>query len=265
MKRIDLIIRLTLVCSVLLCSLVTGHGLAQDQTTLNEPAQDNMELSATVRHHPFWEAGERLVYRVEVKGIPVGSQVLTVVGETIFKGHPVYQIKMELSTYAALRLLYKFHEEEELFLDQASLHPRYVKREVQEKKRLTTEEIRFLIEEKRVEMVQDRDGEVRNKTFPLDQPCLENLSIVYYLRSRPWLRGEESILFFTSGGPQVYNISFVGTEEVSTPYRKVEADRIEDENARITVWISKDEAAIPVAIRATTDFGVIISRLVEVE
>lgn len=206
-----------------------------------------------------------MVYRVEAKGIPVGSQVLTVIGETLFEGHPVYHIKMELSSYAALRLLYKFHEVDEVFLDQATLYPRYIKREIQEKKRLKTEEIRFFIEEKRVEMVQDKNGKVRKKSFPLDQPCLENLSIVYYLRSRPWYRGEESLLFLTSDGPQVYNLSFAGTEEISTPYRKLEADRIEDENARITVWISKDEAAIPVAIRATADFGVINSRLVEVE
>lgn len=265
MRRIDLTIWTTLVWSVLLFCLTTFNGFAQDKTTLNGLPHDNTTISAPARRNPPWKTGERFVYRVEAKGIPVGSQVLTVVGETLFEGHPVYHIKMELSSYAALSLLYKFHEVDELFLDMTTLHPRYIKREIQEKKKLKTEEIRFFIEEKRGELVQDKNGKVRKKFFPMDKPCLENLSIVYYLRSRPWRREEGSILFLTSDGPQVYNLSYAGTEEVSAPYRKMEADRIEDENARITVWISKDEGAIPVAIRAATDFGVINSRLVEMK
>ena len=79
MKRTDLTIWLTLVCSALLCWSATGYGLAQDQTALDEPAQDNTALSAPAGHNPFWKTGEKLVYRVEAKGIPVGSQVLTVI------------------------------------------------------------------------------------------------------------------------------------------------------------------------------------------
>jgi hypothetical protein len=255
MRRIGLTILLTLACAVPVFCLNTINGLAQEKTTPSGFARENLS----------WRVGERLEYRVEVKGISVGRQVFTVVGETLYEGHPVYQIKMEIASHAALALFYRFSEENEMFLDQATLYPRYIRREIRDKKEYRTEEIKFSFEEKQIELIKYEEGEVTKKVFAMDQPCLENLSLVYYLRSRPWHRNEGSILFLTSRGPQTYDFDFTGTEEVSSPYRRMEADRIEDKNSKITVWISKDKGAIPVVIRAATDFGVINSRLVKMK
>ena len=255
MRRIGLTILLTFACAVPIFCLITINGLAQEKTTLSGFAQENLP----------WKIGERLEYRVEIKGISVGKQVFTVVGETLYEGHPVYHIKMEIASYAALSLFYKFSEENEMYLDKSTLYPRYIRREIKEKKEHKTEEIKISFTEKQIEMIRYKEGEVKKKVFAMNEPCLENLSLVYYLRSRPWQRGEESILFLTSRGPQVYNFGFAGTEEVSSPYQRMEADRIEDANSKITVWISKDKGAIPVMIRAATDIGVINSRLVKMK
>jgi len=221
--------------------------------------------SAMAQENHGLRVGERLEYGVSIKGIPVGEQVLTVKAETEYQGHPAYLIEMELRNYAAFSLFISFHEKDVLYLQKETLLPLYVRREVKERKKTKTEEVRFLFEQKQIEFIEREEKKVKQQVFSMDSPCLENLSLVYYLRIHSHRQADKDLLLLTSRGPRTLNLVFDGIEEVSSPYKKTTAEKIIDPDSEVIVWVSQDSSGIPIAIRATKKFGTIDARLVSVK
>lgn len=209
---------------------------------------------------------ESLYYRVSIKGIPIGEQVLKVVGEATYEGHPVYCIQTELRSYPAISLLFRYRENGLLYLDKEGLFPRYSLREIEEQRRKKKEETLFYPEKGEVIHRVTKNGQETEKTYSLSGPaCQDNLSLVYYFRTRPWEKGEKTFYFLTLKGPVEVEYSYLGPEEVDTPYRKFTADKIDDPVSRITVWFSKDEKTYPVKITVGQDAGTINSLLMKVK
>jgi len=209
---------------------------------------------------------ECLSYRVYIRGIPVGEQSLRVAGETIYEGFPVYHIKTTLRSYAAVSLFFRYREQGVLYLDKEGFFPRYSYREIEEQRKKTKEEIIFSPEKGEITSRITKNGRTTERVYSLpEEPCQENFSLVYYLRTRPWEKGRETFYFLTRGGPVKIDYHHLGFEEVNTPYKKLSADKIDDPVSRITVWISRDARAYPVRIRAREDFGTLDSLLVSVD
>lgn len=209
---------------------------------------------------------ESLYYRVFVKGIPIGEQVFRVTGEATYEGHPVYCIQTELRSYPAISLLFRYNEKGLLYLDKEGLFPRYSLREIEEQHRERREEILFNPEKGEVIRIITENGEKTEKAYPLPEAsCLDNLSLVYYLRTRPWEKGDKTFFFLTPNGPVEVEYSYLGREKVETPLRRFTADKIDDPVSRITVWFSRDEKCYPVKISVGQSVGTIISLLVKLE
>ena len=209
---------------------------------------------------------ESLYYRVSIKGLSLGEQILRVVGETTYEGHPVYCIRTELRSYPAISLLFRYREEGLLYLDKEGIFPRYSLREVKEQDRERREETFFYPEKGEViHRVTDK-GEKTERTYSLPEArCQDNLSLVYYLRTRPWERGEKTFFFLTVNGPVEVEYSYLGQEKVETPLRRFITDKIDDPVSRITVWFAKDEKGYPVKISVGQNIGTIRSILVKIE
>lgn len=209
---------------------------------------------------------ESLYFRVFVKGIPVGEQILRVVGEDTYEGHPVYCIQTELRSYPALSLLFRYKEKGLLYLDKEGLFPRYSLREIEEQRREKREETFFYPEKGEVILRTTKNGKNTEKIYALPEAlCLDNLSLVYYLRTRPWEKGEKTFFFLTVNGPVEVEYSYLGQERVETPLRKFTADKIDDPVSRITVWFAREEKGYPVKISVWQSTGTIISVLVKIE
>lgn len=209
---------------------------------------------------------EHLRYQVYIRGIPVGEQSLRIVGETVYEGFPVYHIKTTLRSYSVVSLFFRYREEGILYLDKEGFFPRYSSRVIEEQRRTTKEENLFFPEKGEIISRITRNGRTTEKVYSsLEEPCQENFSLVYYLRTRPWEKGKETFYFLTRSGPVKIDYHYLGFEEVSTPYKKLTADRIDDPVSRITVWISREKKAYPVKISVVEDFGTLDSLLVSVD
>lgn len=209
---------------------------------------------------------EHLRYQVYIRGIPVGEQSLQLVGETVYEGFPVYHIQITLRSYAAFSLFFRYREEGILYLDKEGFFPRYSCRVIEEQRKTTKEENLFFPEKGEIISRITRNGGTTEFVYSSpEEPCQENLSLVYYLRTRPWEKGKNAFYFLTRSGPVKIDYHHLGSEEVTTPYKKLAADKVDDPVSRITVWISRDQQAYPVKIRAVEDFGTIDSLLVGVD
>ena len=224
------------------------------------------EADSAGRGHENTFTRESLYYRVSIKGLSIGEQVLRVVGETTYEGHPVYCVQTELRSYPAIALLFRYREKGLLYLDKEGLFPRYSLREIQEQNREKREETLFSPEKGEViHRITDK-GETKEKIYALPEAfCLDNLSLVYYLRTRPWEKGVKTFFFLTPSGPVEVEYSYLGQERVETPLRRFMTDKIDDPVSRITVWFSKEEKNSPVKINVVQNAGTIRSVLVKIE
>ena len=160
-------------------------------------------------------SGERLKYQVYVKGLPIGEQILSIIGETTFKDRSILCIHMDLRSYAAYSFLFSYQESGDLFLDAKTLTPIYLRKRITEKDKSWIEEYVFVLEDERVEKTIIRDGKAEKKTFlQVNQPLLESLSLIYYLRGRPWKNDQYQFYYLSPKGPLPVSFQYKGQEKI---------------------------------------------------
>lgn len=207
--------------------------------------------------------GETLGYQVFLKGLPVGEQTLRIVREKIYQDHPVLEVRMRMRSYAAFAFLFTYEEDNLLYLDIATRTPVYLRRTVKEQDHSWEEEFHFGAEtvEKRVTTAGE-EPEIRH--YEAKHPLLENLSLVYYLRQRPWRQGEKQIYYLTRRGPQAVTCQLRGTERIRVLSGYQQAEVVYDPVSEVTIWFSKDEAVYPLRIKANSNVGALTARLVKI-
>ncbi|HHT06285.1 MAG TPA: DUF3108 domain-containing protein [Hydrogenispora sp.] len=207
--------------------------------------------------------GETLEYQVYAKGLPVGEQTLRIVGERVYQNRPVLEVRMSLKSYAALAFLFSYEEYNLLYLDWATRTPVYLHRTIKEQGDHWEEEYHFGAEtvEKRV-IKAGREPRVRQ--YEAKHPLLESLSLVYYLRQRPWRQGENQFYYLTNRGPQAVTCKLQGTERIRVLSGHQRAEVIYDPVSRVTIWFSQDEAVYPLRIKIAANVGDLTARLVKI-
>ncbi len=210
-------------------------------------------------------SGERLKYQVYVKGWLVGEQILSIIGESYYQEQPIIHIHMDLRSYAAYSLFFSYQESGDLFLDPETLTPIYLRKTIKDKDQSWIEEYLFEVEEERVEKRIIRNGKTEKKSYlQVNQPLLESLSLIYYLRGRPWQKEQYQFYFLSSSAPIPVNFQYRGQEKIRVLSKYMMADFIEDPVSRISVWFSTDEKAYPLKIVVHEKIGTFTSRLVEI-
>lgn len=207
--------------------------------------------------------GERLEYQVFAKGLPVGEQSLTIMRRSDYQKEPTLHIQMQLKSYAAFSLFFSYHETADLYLDPQSLTPVYLQRKISDQGKIWEEEYSF--GEKTVEKtVRTAGGETKVYTYQAVDPLLENVSLVYYLRSRPWQKNKYDFYYLTNKGPLPVKYKFKGERRIRVRSDYLMADVVEDPVSQVTVWYSQDEKVYPLRIAVDSSLGVLTSRLVKI-
>ncbi|NLM37392.1 MAG: DUF3108 domain-containing protein [Firmicutes bacterium] len=221
----------------------------------SSPAARNREKELT--------AGETLEYQVFVKGLPVGEQTLRIVGEKVYQDRPVLEIRMSMRSYPAFAFLFSYEEDNLLYLDMTTKTPVYLRKIINENGDRREEEYHFGAEtvEKRVVSA---GREPRLWQYAGKHPLLESLSLVYYLRQRPWRRGENQFYYLTSRGPEAVTCKLQGTERIRVLSGYQQAEVVHDPVSQVTIWFSLDEPVYPLRIKANGNAGAITARLVKI-
>ncbi|NLY90299.1 MAG: DUF3108 domain-containing protein [Firmicutes bacterium] len=208
--------------------------------------------------------GETLHYQVFTKGLPIGEQILRIRRENMFQARQVLEIEMSLRSYAAYALFYSYEEENLLYLDAQAFTPVYLKKAIKEKDRSWEEEYLFGAEtvEKRVIVP---GMPTRITTYEAKHPLLESLSLIYFLRNRPWREGQNQVYFLTSKGPQAIVYQHQGKERIRVFDDYQWAEVMHDPISRVKVWFSQTEPVYPLRIQVTANLGVLTARLVKID
>lgn len=208
--------------------------------------------------------GETLYYQVFSKGLPIGEQILRIRGENTYEDRRVLEIEMSLRSYTAYALFFSYEEENLLYLDVHDLTPVYLKKAVQDKDRSREEEYIFGPEvvEKRVTVP---GTPPQLTTYEAKQPLLESLSLIYFLRNRPWREGRNQVYFLTYKGPEAVTYEHRGKERIRVLDSYQWAEVVHDPVSGVTVWFSQAGPVYPLRIQVTASFGVITARLVKIE
>ncbi|HHW12603.1 MAG TPA: DUF3108 domain-containing protein [Firmicutes bacterium] len=221
----------------------------------SSPAVRNQEKELPV--------GETLEYQVFLKGLPVGEQTLRIVGEKVYQDRPVLEVQMRMRSYPAFAFLFSYEEDNLLYLDPATRTPVYLRKNINENGDRREEEYHFGAEtvEKRVANV---GQEPRVRQYEAKHPLLENLSLVYYLRQRPWRREENRFYYLTNRGPQAVSCKLQGTERIRVLSGHQQAEVVYDPVSQVTIWFSLDEPVYPLRIKANGNAGALTARLVKI-
>lgn len=208
--------------------------------------------------------GETLYYQVFAKGLPIGEQILRIRGENTYEARRVLEIEMSLRSYAAYALFFSYEEENLLYLDVQDLTPVYLKKSVREQDRSWAEEYFFggEVVEKRVAV---SGTPPRITIYEAKPPLLEGLSLIYFLRNRPWREGQNQVYFLTNNGPEAIAYQHQGKERIRVLDDYQWAEVLHDPVSRVKVWLSQTEPFYPLRIQVAASFGVITARLVKIE
>ena len=225
---------------------------------------------AAGENHPF-SPGEKMVYVIKWIGIPVGEGALRVVSTGDLDGSPVYSFSLEVESYPAIDILYKVRDK---FSSQAAkdLTRSFLFRKIQ-KEGGTRRDVVVRFDWEKNEVVYSNFGK-KNRPVSLIPGALDPLSAAYFVRSRDLERMGELRVPVTDGkkcivgvakvrgkrtveiGSGVYETFLLeaNTENVGGMFEKTQ-------NKEFRVWITADEARIPVKLETSVSVGSVSAEL----
>lgn len=192
--------------------------------------------------------GEALTYKLYAGGFLAGEQTMRIMERTTYNGRSALKITVTVDT-AGLGSMFKYKESSIMMLDEKGGFPLFVRRDIEEKDGPYWIEITYNPATKQLVKRSTKTGQEVSDTYSADNGCMEDLSLYYYLRTRPWLKGDRDFLFLTKHGAQNFALDVKDGEELSTPIGKFKTDKLENEDSGYTLWFSKDDRALPLMIK----------------
>lgn len=220
----------------------------------------------SIRPVPF-KPGERLDFSLGYGPLPAGSMAIRIADLETFEGRPAYHIVFTAETNAAVSFVYELATNEESWFDAAELYSLRYTRHAVENDKVRDREYWFDQENNlRIEP----DGE----TKPASPRAVDQLSMMYYIRLLPLRVGAKFVLE-NSADPNdnPLTIRVVKRERLKVPAGTFETYQVEldfrtdsgifKKGGENRVWLTADEARIPVKLTSKIGLGSIAAELVD--
>jgi hypothetical protein len=214
---------------------------------------------------PF-QVGETLNYKATFSGIDAATGRLQVLGKETINDVSTYHVRFQANSHGITNLLFPIQDEIDFWLDDKSLFPVRVKKNINEgnyhKKSV-------------LDLLQDQGMAIIKKdTIPIATGTQSPYSLFYYFRNKD-LTGMGSHTFQTMDGRKKTNLilSVVENLNVSVPAgdflcTKITPMRIDQKKfkneATMSIWFSNDEHRYPVQIWLKMKFGAFVLKLDEI-
>ncbi len=220
-------------------------------------------VCANAASFPF-SVGEKLTYQVYWGFFPVGRASLEVRNIEPVDGHDCYHLVANAWTTGLGELLFPVKNTVESWLDAKELFSRKYKESRREGKSVYDDEIDY--------DYQHRQTIIRNVTkntkrvLPLEQPVLDIISSVYYMRTQQLLLDAEQV-FFLNAGTTNFNVAVTPDQRVTIsvePLGNVDALRLEPKptlkivahnKGRMWFWVSDDDRHLPLQVVSQMTIG----------
>jgi hypothetical protein len=235
----------------------------------------------------LYREGERLVYDVTWLGIWAGQATLEVRGVVNLDGHEAYHLVTTAQSGPLVSKIYKVDDRTESYLAPEPMRALRFEKHLREgryrhssrtgfdheKGIVTFRYLDFSQVPKEITRLEEaeRYGKYVSQEFPLTPGALDELSVLYYVRSLPLTAGTTVLArVFASRKNWELEVKVLGRETLQTilgprqtvvvePLLKYEG--VFQQKGRMTVWITDDTDKVPVQMKSEVKIGSFVSTL----
>lgn len=239
----------TLTFGVFVLALIVLWG------TLVSGAQPLLD-QPTINNGPI--LGEELEYSIRVRGIPAGTQIIRVKSNESLNGREVYHVESRSKANKIFYLLYPFDDRSESFIAKEGFHPLRYRRELIDGAYRGAIAVDFDDAERKASIVKDR----KRRELRVPKGVQDELSMIYLLRTKDIQVGEEyefpaivGTKFFRVG------VKVIRIEDLKTIFGTIKTIVVKSVPRDITLWVTHDEARIPVRLEMDTKIGKVVAEL----
>jgi hypothetical protein len=235
----------------------------------------------------LYREGERLVYDVTWLGIRAGQATLEVRGVVNLDGHQAYHLVTTAQSGPLVSKIYKVDDRTVSYLAPEPMRALRFEKHLREgryrhssrtefdheKGIVTFRYLDFSQVPKEITRLEEaeRYGKYVSQEFPLTPGALDELSVLYYVRSLPLTAGTTVLArVFASRKNWDLEVKVLGRETLQTvlgprqtvvvePLLKFEG--VFQQKGRMTVWITDDTDKVPVQMKSEVKIGSFVSTL----
>jgi len=217
-------------------------------------------------------AGEELLYRLELFGIPIGWINLKIKEKTLFKGRSCYHIIGQAYSNRFFKKFYDVAYNVDTYIDAET----FVSYRFQKQRRLNNQftkvTVDFNWDKKQIKISDEVDNKQREQLINLNDKTQDLLSSLYYFRlMNIELNGSYDIRIFYGTETWITNIK-VKSPQLIDIYRKGSLEAFETEintelsqiilqTPRLTVYFTNDTKRIPILFYLRFPFGHLRGRI----
>ena len=208
-------------------------------------------------------AGESLTYSIGWEKITAGVGTMTVGMPVDTFGRVCFPIVSTVQSTPFMSTFFKVDDRVETIMDVRELYPLYFEKKLHEGKFRSTRRIRFDPEEGMAYAARD--------TFPIPQYVLDDLSLLYHVRSMDLEVGKDVELDIYSG-KKLYRliVKIVKKERIKVEAGVfntivveplLQAAGLFKNEGKVTVWLTDDRLHLPVLMKSKVVVGSIVAEL----
>jgi hypothetical protein len=215
--------------------------------------------------------GESLTYVVTWSGtVKIGTAVMEVKAERLSDGREVLRFVSTSRTEGLVGSLYPLGDTIQSVFDPAIMQSLSFSLRQKQGKKLRSRDLEFDHVHRTVAF---RKNEEPLKTVTIPDPVQDNLSSIYYLRTREDFTADKPIIFetFDSGKSLTVEVHVLGREKVKTPAGEFDTIKVKAykgllmSDGEIFIWLTDDVRKIPVLIKSTVKIGSIMFTLTKLK
>ena len=215
------------------------------------------------------QIGEKLTYSISWRRLPAGTRTDWIPKAETLNGVSVYHIRSEMKTRALFRF-YSFRNQQETYLNPATLVPVRFRNHVQDRKFLATVAIDFRDGEATYKRISQRDPrsdqkhEAKTLTIPVGTQ--DELSTLYFLRSKQLTLGETYFFpVIVKGEVQKVTLTIERREVIKSKVLGPVRTLVLRTSKGDRFWLTDDKRRIPVKMEAKSKIGAFKAALADIE
>jgi len=226
----------------------------------------SLQQSIVKAEEPLLRVGETLTYKVTIRSIYGGKQIVKVCSRRRYNGHEVFSIQSNMETDGLVKTLFKYYEKEEVLVDVNKLYPLYIKREVGERGKVFIEQVEFNYEAHlAVRRVNYDDGREEKIELKLPGFVQDPVTLPFYLR---YVNNSQKSIYFYSNGEITsvnYQVALIN-KNIKTEWNEYSSYlRFDQPESKITVMLGSVKERLPLIIQKITNLGKVEAKLTKYE
>jgi len=245
MKRASLFTLLRFIFPLVFCSVTSVSGVL--------PLLDQPAIADSVM-----KSGEILEYGIKIKGIPAGTQMFQINGKKQLNGQEVYHVESVSKIRKLFNIFYPFSNRSESFIQSESFQPLRYTQKIRDGKYRGNIDVDFDPANNTARITKNQE----RLTISVPPGIQDELSMIYLFRSRELEVGKKYRFPVLTGVKTVETIvSVLRVEMLKTVLGTLRTIVVRTNPKNITIWLTDDNARIPVRIEAKTKIGKLVSNL----